>query len=153
MGDRCCLSVRFRKEDTPKVRRFFHEEPATFEKGLTDNGDGTVTLEELEANYCCYQEREAIAAAGVVFDGSHGAGDDNGPALFCAFNGKCHNVDSLQRSCDPAVRVDLETGEICKKQFEEILAFIEARRKAVAYLKAGNCDKIRNASAEQISVC
>lgn len=153
MGDRCCLSMRFRKKDTTKVWRFFHEDPATFEKGLTDNGDGTVTLEEVEANYGCYQEREAIAAAGVVFDGSHGAGCEYGPALFCAFDGECHNVDSLQQSCDPAVRVDLETGEICKSQLAEILAFIEARRKALAYLKVGNCDKIRNASGEQISEC
>ena len=136
MGDRCYLSMRFRKVDTPRVCEFFDEDLATFERGLTDNQDGTVTLEENEANYGYSDVRDCMAQAGIIFEGFHGAGDDYGEALFCSFDGVSYDADSIFQSGDPAVSVDRDTGEINEAQLNRVREFVEARKKALAYLAA-----------------
>jgi len=79
MGDRCYLTITFRKEDREKVIEHmegFDEED--------DSNNNTITATMYEANYGLYTEREALSGENVAFHGNHGAGGDYSEAVFAS---------------------------------------------------------------------
>jgi hypothetical protein len=115
---------------------------STIPRGLIDNQDGTVTLEEMEANYGYIDVRDSVARAGIIFEVSHGAGDDYGEALFCSFDGVSYDAETTFQSGDPAVNVDRDTGQINEAQLERVREFVEARKRALAYLAAVQSEEV-----------
>jgi len=98
MGDRCSLSITLRQDDLPKLLRLLDFSDQEIQRGVggevetQDSDDGSTTVRVHEANYGLYSERQELAAMGVAYYGSHGAGGDYGSAAFTAANGQWADV-------------------------------------------------------------
>lgn len=103
MGDRCWLSITYRKADESLFAEQLGE---NWYEEMSDEGDSWREVFVSEANYGFYGEREALAKAGVCFFGFHTAGGDYPAAVFAAFNGEDADVSGFDGR--PHVRLTKE---------------------------------------------
>ena len=109
MGDRCYFSMRVLKKDKETVGKImFGEDWVRYPSGPwcieDDNGDGTITLIQDEADYGYLDQRQALAEAGMVFEGYHEPGGEYGENVFACFNGK--HVQAVAVEAAPVAFVD-----------------------------------------------
>jgi len=102
MGDRCWLQVTVHRNHVDAFWEAVGDEPKYNNPTMDEWGNSTYEVEE--ANYGWYDQLDAAAAAGCIFEGQHGPGGEYGPAAFaCDGQGLCHNVDCDHEST-PVVR-------------------------------------------------
>lgn len=92
MGDRCYLSLTFRKTDAKEVAEAFgfKNEKELFTFGSAEIDDLTpnvVTVGFDEVNYGGQNELEDLASKNVLFEGWHGTGGSYPEETFCSFRG------------------------------------------------------------------
>ena len=126
MGDRCWLSITFRREDAEVV-------DMELDIGiLTHDYDDHPDWQEVrveEANYGFYLDRERLADLGIVFFGRHGSGSEYGEAVFCSIDGESHDVPSLHdiaNIAEPCVAVRAHDRKPCPEGLAEVAAFYDA---------------------------
>ena len=81
MGDRCWISITFRKEDQKKFEEEFYFET------LDEDGNALIG-QEFEINYAGFDRRERLAEVSLTFYGYHGAGGNYGECAFACYKGK-----------------------------------------------------------------
>ena len=156
MGDRCFFSMTVLKEDRDRVTNIMFGEgwakyPWPEEE---DNGDGTITLIEHEANYGYWDQRQELAKAGMVFEGYHGAGGEYGECVFACINGE--HVDAAAIEATPVALVNregqVEGGSLkAARDYYQVLEQVEEHFRKAEHVepevqKAGN-DKGRAGGA------
>jgi hypothetical protein len=133
-GDICFLQIKFRNSDAKKVDAILGSNVEYLYEGCK----GTVVWEEGQANSGMTEERKALAAAGVIFEGRHGAGELYPARVFCGIGGESYEVETffdrdrfmsemdLESSMGPVVRFDIAKGEVDAASLAQVRKFREA---------------------------
>lgn len=124
MGDRCYMTITFRKEDRKKVIEHMEE----FDEE-DDSNKNTITGTMYEANYGMYTERQDLANDDIAFHGNHGAGGDYPEAVFASCGkdyADTHAIDGF-----PAVRVREEGADA--SDMEEAKKYYRVIKKALTH--------------------
>jgi len=90
-----------------------------------DNGDGTITLAESEANYGYWDERQALVKAGMVFEGYHGPGGEYGENVFACFNGKHVQAIAVEATPVAFVNKDMSVEDDSLKDARDYYELLE----------------------------
>lgn len=138
MGDRCYLEMTIRIEDLPKWRELLNDRfCAEEEKYARENHEFFIEMEESEASYSWWDERQSAAKAGCVFYGRHTEGGEYGGGKFVGVDGKHHYVEYSSFLSDVVVSVQWENGKIStnKADLRRIEAFFKALDKAKAVIQ------------------
>ena len=97
MGDRCYFSMTILEQDKAAVDRImFGDSSLQPWPEEEDNGDGTITLAEHEANYAYRDQRQELAEAGIAFEGYHGPGGEYSEGVFACFNREQVEVAAIE---------------------------------------------------------
>lgn len=130
MSDSCVFSMNILKKDRDRVT-------GIMSGGLwtkfswpeeKDNGDGTVTLIEYDANYGYLDQRKELAKAGIVFEGYHYSGGTYSEAVFACYGS--YHIDVVAVESTPVAPID-KNGEPerasvkAAKEYYRILALAE----------------------------
>jgi len=137
MGDRCYLEMTIRIEDLPKWRKHFGNAfCAEEEKYAIEHHEPFIQMEESEANYSWWDQRESLAKEDCVFYGRHTEGGEYGGGKFVGVDGKHHYVEYSGFLGDVIVSVQWENGKIStnKADLRKIEAFFKALDKAKAII-------------------
>ena len=141
MGDRCSLSITLRRDDLPKLLKLLGFSDQEIQRGCggdvetEDNNDGSTTVRFHEANYGLYSERQDLAAMGVAYYGSHGAGGDYGPAAFASAGRQWADVP-ISQSGETMVPVS-ETGVPDDAAVKEVRLYHRLLREARERIRGG----------------
>lgn len=137
MSDSCWVQVYVREDQLEtfcQASGLCYVTEATIEDGV-----GVFDLEEV--NYGGLNELDNAARAGVVFAGSHGAGDEYGPMRFAGVGGKyeehCEGYD-----CTLILYVR-ENGTIPAANLKALKKFVAFYKEAEAALTAKSLPKPR----------
>ena len=79
MGDRCYLTLRFRKADSKAFTKEFMYSPEEWAEEVHLDENGIMEVSITEANYALYREFQNLAEAKIPFIVTHTAGDAYGP--------------------------------------------------------------------------
>jgi len=137
MGDRCYLSMWWKKSDTEKLlaasRGVFGacSKPEDIFSDVEEDGEEIHGSRD-EANYGWFEQLTAMAKAGLVFHGWHGPGGEYGEKVFLGFNGEYIEVDSVRQ--EPVVPVD-DDGNPEVNPLAQVRHYVETMKKAQAYMK------------------
>jgi len=96
MGDRCYLEITMRRADLPLFAP--HVDAGADDEWWdiaddVDNHPDLVTVGVYEANYAWQSARDAAAASGIPFFGTHEEGGEYGPGGFAACDGAMLDVE------------------------------------------------------------
>jgi hypothetical protein len=120
MGDRCYVSLTCHKLAREAVK----------ELGLVvldDPEDGSLDMEDSEANYANQDSLEELAKRGIAFYGSHSQGGEYDPCVFTAADGESIWVNA---SCnDPVARIDRH-GRVNEHDASDVNHYYEICAKA-----------------------
>ena len=125
MGDRCYLTITFRKEDRKKVI----EQMEGFDEEDDSNNNTTITATMYEANYGMDTERTNLANENVAFHGSHGAGGEYTEAIFASCGEEY--ADTYAMDGFPAVKV--REGGVDQGDLEEAKKYYRVIKKVLTH--------------------
>jgi hypothetical protein len=119
MGDRCSLSMTYRKSDEARYAGVLGQ---GWYDDVEDEGRTWRRIFAAEVNYGLSGERETLASQGLCFVGDHGAGCDYGAARFAAFGGEQAEVAEL--GGEMIVPLD-EDGDLQAKSMASVQRYLE----------------------------
>jgi len=125
MGDRCWVSMTFRKEDQKKFEEEFYFETLDEDNGVLDG-------QEFEVNYGGYDERERLSEVGLTFYGHHGAGGDYGECAFACYKGKQIEINA-DYDGNPVATV-LPDGSIPQSEKKSAIKYWNIYKQAMRYI-------------------
>lgn len=79
-----------------------------------------------EINYAAYEERQALAEEGIIFNGEHGEGGEYGSCVFASFRGDYADVPT-SREHSTVVRV-CPDGTVDQQMVKEAVRYYEILR-------------------------
>lgn len=137
MGDRCYLSIYWKKSDTEKLLATEVFAATTLESIFDEVEEEGEQMHGVvfEANYGWWTELTELAKAGVVFHGWHDAGGTYGDGVFCSWDSEYFEAEALYDWTGPAVALD-EDGNPIPSGLARARAYLAAFKKAVAYTQA-----------------
>ena len=125
MGDRCWISITFRKKDQKKIEEeFFFEE--------LDEDGSAITGQSSGINYGGCEEQQRLAEESLTFYGFHGAGAGYGECAFACYKGKQVEINA-DYDGNPVASV-LPDGTIPKIEKESAIEFWEIHKQAKEYV-------------------
>ena len=125
MGDRCWISITFRKKDQKKIEEeFFFEE--------LDEDNTIFTGYECDVNYGGFDGRERLAEESLTFYGFHGAGVGYGERAFACYKGKQVEINA-DYDGNPVASV-LPDGTIPKIERDDAIEFWKIYKQAKEYV-------------------
>lgn len=124
MGDRCYLYVTVEKARAKE----FSDIVFGFDKEPDAESDLCVSYEEFEVNWGATDERATAAKAGILFYGTHGAGDEYGPCAFYGMNGVSDEAETGPNG-GYVLPAD-EDGNISESAQDNLKAFIRGFKEA-----------------------
>lgn len=151
MGDRTYVAVTFSAADRTKIEAALGE-PLTETFNEIEVDCGQLECIAFEANYAYFEEFKTLAAAGIVFTGSHAEGGNFGPGAFCGWGGK-HSCVNADRDGRPVVVVH-EDGEVDDKEMAHVREHITLMNLANDWIVAHREDAVltpREAEADAIA--
>jgi hypothetical protein len=128
VGDRCYISIKFRRADLPIFEEILGKD--VFEE--LDGGAQIVVGSHAEANYGWTQELEELAQRNIPFSGFHGKGSEYSAEVFAACNGLFAEVFSDEQG-DVMIYID-NTGKIHKRAKERVMEYYHILEMAEAAL-------------------
>jgi hypothetical protein len=150
MGDRTYLRFGIARGDAEKFADVagsrFDE---LFECEITPEGtpavvdDGTLWGFMQEANYGLFDDREAWAQAGLIFEGYHYEGGDYGAALFCAIDGVHYQCEAISGGfVTPAVQFDPATNSVDPESLKTAQEWAAARERVRTHFGATKSSEV-----------
>ena len=125
MGDRCRMEVTCREKD----RKVFEDLGFSDEYvDDPDNGDGTVTLMDFEANYAHCNDLVRLQDEGIPFVAFNDAGGDYGPGRT-ACDGK-RLVEGPANENNDLVAIVGEEGRPSQDDLENVKKYLEVEKAA-----------------------
>ena len=124
MGDRCNLSITFRKEDEERISAVWGSD---WYDEVLDEGETWKTVFIDEVNYGMTQDREKLAQAGICFVGEHGPGGTYPSYVFAAYEGEHADVHGHEEKPFVTLKPD---GSVNMDGLEEARLYLKLLKKA-----------------------
>lgn len=131
MGDACNFDMVILKEDKEKVDKIMFGEAVGWPEE-EDNGDGTITLVEYEANYGYHNQCRKLAKAGIVFSGYNGAGGGYGQGVFACYDGHLAEANAIE---DGPIALVNCNGSIDETSLENAQDYYQTLEQVEKYFK------------------